>query len=183
MTLIEPYAPERIQSSIPDTQSVDPADPIALRQAFAHVPTPLATAAAIIDGHPAGMILGSFVVHSLDPALVSVSIQTTSSTWPRLRRAHRIGLSVLSEDNRHIINSFYRPSSERFDSLRYFTDGQAVLFPDAALHITAEVAEEITVGDHVMAVLKVLELHHNAAENTNKPRPLVFHQSEITTAV
>ncbi|KAB1503147.1 flavin reductase family protein [Corynebacterium sp. 320] len=198
MTLIDSYAParnttrglERISAHTWDftpaprtgTQPVDTTDTKALRRAFANVPTPLATAAALVDGRPVGMVLGSFVVHSLEPALVSVSIQTTSGTWPQLRNAGRIGLSILSENNRHVINNFYRPAHERFDSLDYITHGEAILFPDAALHITADVAEEVTVGDHVMAVLRVHDIHHASEEQLDKPRPLVFHQSEVTTA-
>lgn len=164
------------------TCSVDPTDPAQLRRAFAHVPTPLATAAAVIDGQPVGMVLGSFVVHSLEPALVSVSVQASSRTWPLLRDAGRIGLSVLSEHNRHVIDNFCRPSDQRFDSLDYFTVGQAILFPDASLHITAEIVEEITVGDHTMAVLQVVDLSHRVGAGLDRPRPLVFHQSEVTTA-
>lgn len=164
------------------TCNVDPTDPIQLRRAFAHVPTPLATAAAVIDGQPAGMVLGSFVVHSLEPALVSVSIQASSRTWPLLRAVGRIGISVLSEYNRNVISNFYRPSDQRFDSLDYFTDGQAILFPDASLHITAEFVEEVTVGDHTMAILQAVDLSHHAGTDLDRPSPLVFHQSEVTAA-
>lgn len=164
------------------TCSANPSDSAQLRRAFAHVPTPLATAAAVIDGQPTGMVLGSFVVHSLEPALVSVSIQASSRTWPLLRDAGRIGLSVLSEYNRHVIDAFYRPSGQRFDSLDYFTDGQAVFFPDASLHISAELVEEIIVGDHTMAILQVVDLSHHVGVGLDRPRPLVFHQSEVATA-
>ena len=184
MTLIDSHVSHRpfVHRSDSHTRNVDPTDPSQLRRAFAHVPTPLATAAALIDGQPTGMVLGSFVVHSLEPALVSVSIQTSSRTWPLLRGAERIGISVLSEHNRDVINNFYRPSHQRFESLDYFTDGEAILFPGASLHISAEFVEEITVGDHAMAILRAAELRHHSGSDCERPRPLVFHQSEVTTA-
>lgn len=184
MTLIDSHVSHRpfVHRSDSHTRNVDPTDPSQLRRAFAHVPTPLATAAALIDGQPTGMVLGSFVVHSLEPALVSVSIQTSSRTWPLLRGAERIGISVLSEHNRDVINNFYRPSHQRFESLDYFTDGEAILFPDASLHISAEFVEEITVGDHAMAILRAVSLRYFTGRDLDRPRPLVFHQSVVTTS-
>lgn len=100
----------------------------------------------------------------------------------QLRGAERIGISVLSEHNRDVINNFYRPSHQRFESLDYFTDGEAILFPDASLHISAEFVDEITVGDHAMAILRAVSLRYFAGRDLDRPRPLVFHQSVVTTS-
>lgn len=176
-------ASEASNAPLTSHYTVDHLAPRELRQALADVPTPLATAAALVDGTPIGMVLGSFVVHSLEPALVSVSLQTTSRSWPVLRTAESIGLSVLTENNRDVIDGFYRPSQQRFDGLDYATNGSAILFPDASLHLTTELVEEITVGDHIVAILRVTSVQRHAAEGVERPRPLVFHRSTVTTTL
>ncbi|WJY66958.1 flavin reductase family protein [Corynebacterium auris] len=163
--------------------AVNLTDTRALRTALALAPTPLTTAGAIVDGSPAGMIIGSFVGHSLEPALVSVSIQKTSTTWPRLRRAPLIGLSILSEANRDAVANFSRPSAERFDGLEYETDGSAILLPGAAFNATARLVEEIEVGDHILAIAQIERAHITATEDGEGHRPLVFHRSAVTTTI
>ncbi|AWB83079.1 flavin reductase family protein [Corynebacterium liangguodongii] len=157
---------------------VDIADTRSLRNALALAPTPLATAAALVDGEPTGMIIGSFVGHSLAPALVSISIQKTSTTWPRLRRAESIGLSILSEANRGALENFYRPSRQRFEDLDYDTDGHAILLPGAALQATTRLVDEVDVGDHILAIARI----ENASTGEDH-RPLIFHRSLVTTTV
>ena len=72
-----------------------------LRQVFAAFPTGIAAVAAIIDGEPAGLAANSFVSVSLDPPLVSVCIGHTSTTWPALRTAGRLGWDPLESTCRH----------------------------------------------------------------------------------
>src|SRR5258708_28096524 len=73
----------------------DPLGQTQLRRVLATFPTGVAAVAAIIDGEPAGLAASSFVSVSLDPPLVSVCIGHSSTTWPVLRTADRLGISVL----------------------------------------------------------------------------------------
>ena len=66
-----------------------------LRRVFAAFPTGVAAVAAVINREPAGLAANSLVSVSLDPPLVSVCIGHTSTTWPALRTAGRLGISVL----------------------------------------------------------------------------------------
>lgn len=158
--------------------TVDPANTRSLRNALGLAPTPLATAAAFVDGTATGMIVGSFVAQSLEPALVSVSIQKTSTTWPRLRRAEHIGLSILSEANRGAVDNFYKPADQRFIGLDYHSDGSAILLPASALQATTTLVDEIDVGDHILAVVRI-----DRARTVDGHRPLVFHRSVITSVI
>lgn len=165
-------------ATISTPTDIDITDTRSLRTALALAPTPLATAAALVDGQPTGMIIGSFVGHSLTPALVSISIQKTSTTWPRLRRAERIGLSILSESNRGDVENFYRSSTQRFDGLDFETDGDAILLPGAALRVTTQLVDEVDVGDHILAIARI-----ESAVTVADQRPLVFHRSLVTTTI
>ncbi|HXD28568.1 MAG TPA: flavin reductase family protein, partial [Arthrobacter sp.] len=73
-------------------------EPDALRQAFAQHPSGVAALCTIIDGEPQGIVASSFTVGvSMDPPLVMFAVQNTSRTWPVVRGAGRIGVSVLGE--------------------------------------------------------------------------------------
>lgn len=68
-----------------------------LRRAFGCFPSGVTAVCALVDGEPVGMAASSFTSVSVSPPLVSVCIQNISSTWPKLRRRPRLGLSVLAE--------------------------------------------------------------------------------------
>jgi flavin reductase (DIM6/NTAB) family NADH-FMN oxidoreductase RutF len=70
--------------------------PAALRQAFGRFPSGIAALCAQIDGTPNGIVASSFTVGvSMEPPLVMFAVQNTSRTWPVLRGADRIGVSIL----------------------------------------------------------------------------------------
>ena len=147
-----------------------------LRTVLAHAPTSIVALGSLVDGQPDGMIAGSFVGISLDPPLVGVAIQDTSSTWPRLRSANAVGISVLTENHAHLVRQLAGPKEHRFDRVGWFTDGDAVHLDHCCAQLTTYVVDEIPLGDHILAVLKV-----NGATQFSTTRPLVFHGSQVTT--
>ncbi|HEX2744921.1 MAG TPA: flavin reductase, partial [Streptosporangiaceae bacterium] len=71
-------------------------DPRWLRHVFGAFPSGVAVVAAVVDNTPVGIAASSFTSVSLDPALVSLCIAHTSTTWPVLREVPRLGVSILS---------------------------------------------------------------------------------------
>lgn len=72
-------------------------DPVALRRAFGSFPTGVVALAAEVADRPLGLAAGSFTSVSLDPPLVSISLAAGSRTWPTLRAASRLGVTVLAD--------------------------------------------------------------------------------------
>src|SRR4051794_38661996 len=90
-------------------------DPTEIREAFATFPSGVVVMAAKIDGESVGMVISSFTVGvSLEPVLVSVAIQNTSTTWPILRSSPRIGVSVLAEAHRDSVRQLAARGIDRF---------------------------------------------------------------------
>ncbi|GAB3706603.1 flavin reductase family protein [Corynebacterium nasicanis] len=145
-----------------------------LRPVLAHVPTPLVAVAALVDGRPTGLVLGSFVGLSLDPPLIGLSVQTTSSTWPLLRDAPEVGISVLGSAHAGIARQLGGPAADRFTGVAWSARGQTVLLDDAVAHLRAHLVDEVLTGDHVFAVLQVTEATADGAVD-----PLVFHGSRV----
>lgn len=149
--------------------------PDALRHAFAQHPSGIAALCAIVDDEPQGIVASSFTVGvSMDPPLVLFAVQNTSRTWPIVRRAGRIGVSVLGEGHDGVCRQIASKSGDRFAGLRLdSTDDGALFLHDAALWLDCSVEQEIPAGDHHVVLLRV----HGHATHDGANSPLVFHGS------
>jgi flavin reductase (DIM6/NTAB) family NADH-FMN oxidoreductase RutF len=151
-------------------------DAAQLRRAFGCFPSGLVAACSLADdGRPVGMTLSTFVAISLDPPLVSVSIQNTSSTWPALVDRPRIGLSVLAADHGAISRQLASNAGDRFTAVDWTaTESGAVFIAGASLWLETTIAAEYPVGDHQVVIL---ELHR--VEDFPDVSPLVYHASRL----
>jgi flavin reductase (DIM6/NTAB) family NADH-FMN oxidoreductase RutF len=148
-------------------------DPATLRSVFGAFPTGVTALAALVDGVPVGMAANSFTSVSLDPPLVSVCVATASATWPLLRRANRIGVSVLSHRQEAASRQLAARGTDRFAGLSWYpTDDGAVLLNHASAWFDCAIEREIRAGDHEIVLLAVGRL----GTDPGRP-PLVFHGS------
>jgi flavin reductase (DIM6/NTAB) family NADH-FMN oxidoreductase RutF len=144
-----------------------------LRRVLGAFPTGVTALAGLVDGLPVGMAANSFTSVSLDPPLVSVCVATTSQTWPLLRRAARIGVSVLSHAQEEASRRLATRGADRFAGLAWYpTEDGAVLLAGASAWLDCSVQREIRAGDHEIVLLSV----HGLDTDPAAP-PLVFHAS------
>lgn len=143
-----------------------------LRKVFAAFPTGVAAVAALVDGEPAGLAANSFVSVSLDPPLASVCIAHTSTTWPVLRTARRLGISVLGAHQETAGRQLSARGGDRFAALdwRATRDG-AVVLREASAWFDCSIEQEIPAGDHDIVLLRIHDL------GASEVSPLVFHGS------
>jgi flavin reductase (DIM6/NTAB) family NADH-FMN oxidoreductase RutF len=147
-------------------------DPSALRDAFGTFPTGVVAVAAVVDGAPVGLAASSFTSVSLDPPLVSFSVARTSKTWPALRRAARLGVTVLAEHHGAVCRQLAGPVAERFDGLPVSASDDGALTLDEGLaRYDCSIYREVEAGDHVIVLLELHAVEHAAGQ------PLVFHRS------
>ena len=151
-------------------------DPAALRQAFGVFPSGVVAVAAVIDtgaeGVPVGLAASSFTSVSLDPPLVSFSVAKTSKTWPQLRQAAHLGISVLAEHQDRVCRALAGPVEDRFTDLAIsVTDGGAILLDEGLAHFECTIYREVDAGDHLLVLLRLHSVGHIAGQ------PLVFHRS------
>jgi flavin reductase (DIM6/NTAB) family NADH-FMN oxidoreductase RutF len=148
-------------------------EPSTLRQAFGAFPCGVVSVAAQVDGAHVGLAASSFTSVSLEPALVSFSVANTSSTWPVLRRARHLGLSVLADHHGDVCTQLAGPADRRFDGLElHTTDEGAVLLDGAAATFDCTIHREVEAGDHTLVLLRL-----HAVEDLGGVSPLVFHRS------
>jgi flavin reductase (DIM6/NTAB) family NADH-FMN oxidoreductase RutF len=152
-----------------------PTDATVLRQAFGCFPSGVTALCALDSGTPVGMAASTFTPVSLDPPLVSVCVQDTSSTWPKLRKQRRLGLSVLAEGQDVICRSLASKEGDRFADVDWEAgeDG-SVYIHGANLWLDCSLYAEFPGGDHTIVLL---EIHGLKAEPDRAP--LVFHGSKF----
>jgi flavin reductase (DIM6/NTAB) family NADH-FMN oxidoreductase RutF len=161
----------------PTNQDLDPAR---LREAFGFFPTGVVAVAAEVDGRVLGLAASSFTSVSLDPPLVSVSLATTSKTWPDLRRADHLGVTVLADHHDVVCRQLAGPVDSRFDGVAHSTtESGAVTLDDGLAQFDCTIYREVEAGDHIVVLLELHAVAH--VDPGLASSPLVFHRSGFGT--
>jgi flavin reductase (DIM6/NTAB) family NADH-FMN oxidoreductase RutF len=146
-----------------------------LRVLFGCFPSGVTALCALADGTPVGMVASTFTAVSLRPPLASVCVQRTSTTWPRLRAAVRLGVSVLGQSHGAVCRRLAAKTGDRFAGIDVTaTLGGGLLIDGAAAWMECAVRAELPAGDHVIVLL---DIHALRAEP--EVPPLVFHASRF----
>lgn len=149
-------------------------DPVALRKAFGIFPSGVVAVAALVDGQPIGLAASSFTSVSLDPPLVSFSVAKTSKTWPDLRRAGHLGLTILAESHGEACRQLAGPVEDRFDGIAVsVSDSGALTLDEGVARFDCTIYREVEAGDHVIVLLGLHAVEHTDGQ------PLIFHRSRF----
>ena len=153
----------------------DDFDQALLRKAFGCFPTGVTAFCGLLDGVAEGMAASSYTSVSLEPALVSVCVANTSTTWPKLATLDRLGLSVLAGDHAPIARALSSKNGNRFDGVDWMaTESGAVFVHGATLWLECAPFKRVEAGDHEIVVLQIvaLAMYPDVA-------PMVFHRSNF----
>lgn len=154
-----------------------PSDGAGLRRAFASFPSGVVAVCGAIDGDPCGMAVSTFVPVSLDPPLVSFCVNYTSATWPRLAKASRLGLSLLTGSQQDIARALGTRAGDRFAGAQLHRGDHEALFIDGASSwIEGSIETHVPAGDHEVVLLRI----HRLTAQTDSD-PLVFQGSRFRT--
>ncbi|RLV51303.1 flavin reductase [Nocardioides mangrovicus] len=160
-------------SAFPTNQDLDP---VRLREAFGVHPSGVVAVAARVDGELIGLAASSFTSVSLDPPLVSFSVATGSKTWPSLRRAAHLGLTVLADHHGEAARRLAGPPEHRFEDLAVsVTDDGAVFLDDGLAGFDCTIHQEVEAGDHLLVLLRLHAVEYGVEGEAGTP--LVFHRS------
>ncbi|RZU53920.1 flavin reductase (DIM6/NTAB) family NADH-FMN oxidoreductase RutF [Krasilnikovia cinnamomea] len=148
-----------------------------LREVFGIFPSGVVAVAAVVDGVPVGLAASSFTSVSLDPPLVSFSIANASKTWPDLRRAVHLGVTILADHHSAVARQLAGAPAGRFDGLSLTASPLgAVTLDDGLAHFETTIYREVLAGDHTIVLLRLLAARH---AGLGDPSPLVFHRSRF----
>ena len=145
----------------------------ALREVFGAFPSGVVAVVATIDGAPVGLAASSFTSVSIDPPLVSISIANGSKTWPDLRSASRLGVTVLAGHHAEFARQLAGPVEQRFEDIPLsHTDSPATYVRDGVAHFETSIHSELPAGDHIIVLLRV-----HGRSTLAGAEPLLFHRS------
>ena len=144
-----------------------------LRDAFGHFPSGVIAICADVDGERTGLAASTFVPVSLDPPLVAFCVQNSSTTWPKMRGAAHLGISVLGEAHDAVARVLAAKTGDRFAGLTTETSEAGAVFIDGtSVWLDTSVVEEVPAGDHAIVVMAV-----NGLTVFDDVTPIVFHRS------
>lgn len=157
-----------------------PLDAPGFREVLGRFASGITVVAALDEnGEPAGLACQSFASLSMDPPLVMLCVGTSSSSWPKIRRAGRFGVSILAAEQRDVCAALGRKGADKFAGVEWelSTHGAvriagALATVDCALHTVHEA------GDHYVVTARVLGL--TAREDGT---PLLYFRSDYATGV
>lgn len=119
-----------------------------------------------------GMVVGSFTSVSLDPPLVAFLPATTSTTWPKIRRAGSFCVNILSADQEDVCRTFFGSDGDKFASIPTTpaASGSPVI-EGAVAWLDCDIEDVHEAGDHYIVVGRIREL-----ESAVRHLPLIFFQ-------
>jgi 3-hydroxy-9,10-secoandrosta-1,3,5(10)-triene-9,17-dione monooxygenase reductase component len=174
------YGPESFPTgpAAPD-ERVTAIDGLRFRGILGHFATGVVAISAVdpATGRPNGLAANAFTSVSLDPPLVSFCVAHTSTTWPKLRGAERLCVSILAASQREVGLQLAAKGGEKFAGLGWTTSpGGGPVIDGALAWLECSVEAEHVAGDHLIVVARVhrLDRHHDGD-------PLVFYQGGYGT--
>jgi flavin reductase (DIM6/NTAB) family NADH-FMN oxidoreductase RutF len=147
-----------------------------VEEAYSQFPSALAVLAASVDGAPVGMVASTFTVGtSFDPALAVVAIREASQSWPALREATNIGVSILGEGQEDVMYQMASRKKDRFAGLEVFQTSEGGLYlSGASLWLGARIAAETPTGDHTVVLLHIEGISIN-----ERVEPLIYRNRAL----
>ncbi|MDE2463322.1 MAG: flavin reductase [Alphaproteobacteria bacterium] len=119
------------------------------------------TAVTVRDtaGRPRGLAVSAYMSLSLDPPLVVVCVQNTSSTYPALFEARHLGINILSHSQKNVVEKFASKSNDKFAGIDWHTGpAGSPLIHGASASVEAEIKERFRAKTHVVIIARVLHL-------------------------
>ena len=159
------------------TQEVGHIEARTLRDAFGKFPTGVVAVCSLSEAaEPVGMAVSAFMPVSVDPPLLSICIQKSSTTWPRLRESGAIGVSVLSRAQKGHAQRLSSKTGDRFVDIDMLAlPSRAIVLEDAHAWFECGIEAEHDAGDHVIVVLRI----HAISVEGDAEDPMVFFASRF----
>ena len=149
--------------------------PLNLRRGLGAFPTGAVAVTGRSGGVDEVMVSSSFAVGvSWEPALVSFAAQKSSRTWPRLRSADTLGISLLAEDQHRLCRQLSSRSGDRLAGVDlHRTDRRTPLLEGSSVWLETRLHAEVDAGDHTVVLLEVLGF----ADHTDVHAPAALHHN------
>ncbi|UBH04613.1 hypothetical protein K8P10_000124 [Leucobacter sp. Psy1] len=108
------------------------------------------------EGKPRGLAANSYASVSLDPPLVLVCVQKTTSTYASLFKSTHLGINIMSNAQRGTVGVFASKGADKFADLDWHAGPSgSPLIDGSAASIEAEIKERFQAKTHTVFIAKV----------------------------
>lgn len=143
-------------------------DPRGLRDACSSFATGVTVISTRTDEGDHGMTANAFMSVSLDPPLITISLDRNSKMREKIRASGRYAVNVLARDMEPVAMHFAGRHDPTLATIFAERGGLPVL-PGALATFLADVDQEVEAGDHTLFIGRVTEIDRNEGA-----QPLLF---------
>ena len=149
-------------------------DPLRFRDTLGHYASGITVITGVDDDGPIGFTCQSFYSVSVDPPLVSFSVMTNSTTYPRIREAGRFVVNVLGADQDGVSSQFARKGTDKWAGVDSSVTASGLpIIVDTVMWLECELWAEHEAGDHFIVVGRVVDM---SLPDWHRAEPLLFFQ-------
>lgn len=150
------------------SDDLSPIDPRELRRACGSFATGVTVITTRTDEGAHGMTANAFMSVSLDPPLLTISLDKGCKMLDRVRKSGRYAVNILSDAMEPIAMHFAGRANPDYADILSDRSGLPVI-PGASAVFLTDVEREIEVGDHVLFIGRVRDFNR-----VDTAMPLLF---------
>lgn len=163
-----------------ENQPVMKLDPESLRAAMRAWSAGVTVVTAVYENQKHGMTVNSFTSISLDPAMITISLQKNTRTHEVALKAKAFGLTILSAEQAHLSNVFagrFKEIEDKFANIKTetLTTGSPLIVGGLSW-LDCRIVQTFDAGMNTLFVSEVV-----AARGTGGGEPLIYHNREYWT--
>jgi 3-hydroxy-9,10-secoandrosta-1,3,5(10)-triene-9,17-dione monooxygenase reductase component len=134
-------------------------DPRVFRDTLGHYASGITIISGIDQGGAIGFTCQSFYSVSTEPPLVSFSVMTNSTTYPRVRESGKFAVNVLAHDQHTVSNQFARKGTDKWAGIDWTpTAAGSPVIADTLMWLDCDIWAEHEAGDHFIVIGRVNEM-------------------------
>ena len=133
------------------------------------------------DGKPRGLAANSYASVSLEPPLVLVCVQKTTSTYSSLFKSTHLGINIMSNEQRGTVGVFAGKGDDKFATIDWHEGPNgSPLIDGSAASIEAEIKERHQAKTHTVFIAKVTHAELNDVQPMVYKAGRFFDGAELT---
>ncbi len=142
------------------------------RKAMSKFTTGITIVTSEFDNDVQGMTVNAFMSVSLDPQLITISLDYKTSFYQNADKIKRFGVSILKEEQQEVSMIFAKQVDKKFNDFTTL-DGIPVI-NDALTTLACSVVNTVEAGDHMLLIAEVDDI------KLGEGKPIVYFDSGYT---
>ncbi|WES64378.1 flavin reductase family protein [Microbacter sp. GSS18] len=146
------------------------------RDTLSHYASGITVISGVEADGPIGFTCQSFYSVSVDPPLVSFSVMTTSTTYPRIRETGSFAVNVLATSQHTVSSQFARSGTDKWAGIDWSAaESGNPIIAGTLMWLDCEIWAEHEAGDHYIVIGRVKDM---SPADWHTDEPLLFYKGK-----